>query len=271
MNADAVTRLSAAISSALASETGLRLTSDREAQIDVPFYFPDGDGIVIYVRDVGQGRLELTDKAHTIMHLSYHIDVDRLREGTRSAILEGVWNRHGIEDRDGELVAATDEGHIGRAVFSFVQALLETSDVRMLEREVVRSTFREDLERLLADRFPEMKRDYIDPVHDPVGLYPVPYLLNGTRRPLALFDVGTDDAAARAVVVADRHRVWRPEIVMVAVEQDQEQLARRSVAWLSDVFDKQFSRLGGNEAAIVDYVRREHDISVRLDAANGGN
>jgi hypothetical protein len=265
MSADGITRIAPAISSALAEETEVRLIDEHEAQIYVPFYFPDGDGLVVYVREVGGGRLELTDKAHTIMHLSYHIDVDRLREGTRSAVLERIWQRHGIEDREGELVSATDEQHVGQAVLSFVQALLETSDIRMLEREVVRSTFREDLERLLVERFPQVQRNYIDGQHDPAGTYPVPYLLNGTDRPLALFDVATDDAVARAIVIADRHREWRPTMVMIAVEQDQERLGRRSVAWLSDAFDKQFSRLAGNEDALVEYVEREQEIARRLE------
>ena len=85
MNADGITRIAPAISTALAEETRIRLVDDHEAQIYVPFYFPDGDGIVVHVRDVGGGRLELTDKAHTIMHLSYDVDVDRLREGGTSA------------------------------------------------------------------------------------------------------------------------------------------------------------------------------------------
>jgi len=253
-----------AIVSALAGEVDLRAIGDHEAQIYVPFYFPDGDGLVIHVRG-SNGRLEITDKAHTLLHLSYHTDVDRLRDGTRASLFERIRSRHGIEDRDGELVAMTDVEQVGTTVFSFVQALLEISDLRNLDREIVRSTFREDLDQLLTGHFAELVHPYSDPRHDPQGEYPIPYLLNGTSRPLAIFDVGTDEAALRAVVVATQYRSWgNTHMLFVAVEQDQEALQRRNVSWLSNAFDKQFATLAGNEDAIVGYLEREREISRRL-------
>lgn len=254
-----------AIESALAEDINLREISDREVQVYVPFYFPDGDGLVVHVRNAN-GCYEVTDKAHTLLHLSYHTDIDRIRaEGTRSSLLERIQHRHDIEDRDGELVAVTNAAGIGRTVFSFVQALLEISDLRNLDREIVRSTFREDLDQLLTTHFTEIQRPYSDPRHDPQGEYPIPYLMNGTVRPLAIFDVGTDDAALRATVIATQYRNWgRTDMLFVAIEQDQEKLSRRNVSWLSNAFDKQFATLAGNEGAIVAYLHREWDISQRL-------
>lgn len=262
-----LTLIKPAIDSALAEEIELRAIDDREAQVYVPFYFPDGDGLVVHVRRAG-GQLEITDKAHTLLHLSYHTDVERLRNGTRASLFERIRERHGIEDRDGELVAVTDQRRVGQMVFSFVQALLEISNLRNLDREIVRSTFREDLERLLTAQFPQIIRQYADPRHDPQAEYPIPYLLNGTRRPLAVFDVASDDAALRAVVVATQYRIWgHDDMLFVAIEQNQEDLQRRNVSWLSNAFDKQFATLAGNEDAIVAYLQREWDISRRLSEA----
>jgi hypothetical protein len=253
-----------AIESALAEDINLREISDTEVQVYVPFYFPDGDGLVVHVRS-SNGGYEVTDKAHTLLHLSYHTDIDRIREGTRSSLLERIRGRHDVEDRDGELVAVTDGAGIGRTVFSFVQALLEISDLRNLDREIVRSTFREDLDELLTTHFTGIQRAYSDPRHDPQGEYPIPYLLNGTVRPLAILDVGTDDAALRATVIATQYRSWgRTDMLFVAIEQDQEKLSRRNVSWLSNAFDKQFATLAGKEEAIVAYLNREWDISQRL-------
>jgi hypothetical protein len=257
--------IQSAIESALAEDVDLREISDREVQVYVPFYFPDGDGIVVHVRST-DGRYEVTDKAHTLLHLSYHTDVDRLRgEGTRSSLLERIRGRHDIEDRAGEFVAVTDASGLGRTVFSFVQAVLEISDLRNLDREIIRSTFREDLDQLLTTHFAEVQRAYFDPRHDPQGEYPVPYLLNGTVRPLAIFDVGTDDAALRAIVIATQFRSWgRTDLLFIAIEQDQEKLNRRNVSWLSNAFDKQFATLAGNEELIVAYLHREWDVSQAL-------
>ena len=254
-----------AIESALAEDIGLREISDREVQVYVPFYFPDGDGLVVHVRSAN-GGYEVTDRAHTLLHLSFHMDIERIRaEGTRSSLLERIRGRHDIEDRDGELVAITDAAGIGRTVFSFVQALLEISDLRNLDREIVRSTFREDLDQLLTTHFADLKRAYSHPRHDPQGEYPIPYFMNGTVRPLAIFDVGTDDAALRAIVIATQYRSWGSnDMLFVAIEQDQEKLSRRNVSWLSNAFDKQFATLAGNEEAIVGYLNREWDISLKL-------
>lgn len=253
------------IESALTEEIAFREVSDQEVQVYVPFYFPDGDGLVVHVRRSNLGY-EVTDKAHTLLHLSYHTDIDRLRaEGTRSSLFERIRHRHDIEDRDGELVAATDAQGIGRTVFSFVQALIELSDLRNLDRDTVRSTFRDDLDALLTGQFADLQRAYFDPRYDPQGEYPIPYLINGTVRPLAIFDVGTDDAALRAVVIATQYRTWgRTAMLFVAIEQEQETLTRRNVGWLSNAFDKQFANLAGNEDAIVAYLRREWDISTKL-------
>lgn len=254
-----------AIESALAENISLREISEREVQVYVPFYFPDGDGLVIHVRNA-DGRYEVTDKAHTLLHLSYHTDVDRIRaDGTRSSLLERIQGRHDIENRDGELVSVSDAAGLGRTVFSFVQALLEISDLRNLDREIVRSTFREDVEELLTTHFTELEKGYSDPRHDPQREYPIPFLMNRTVRPLAIFDVGTDDAALRATVIATQYHNWgRTDMFFVAIEQDQEKLSRRNVSWLSNAFDKQFATFAGNEDAIVAYLHRESNISQRL-------
>jgi hypothetical protein len=71
-----------AIESALAEDIDLREISDREVQLYVPFYFPDGDGLVVHVR-TANGRYEVTDKAHTLLHLSYHTDISCARRSAR--------------------------------------------------------------------------------------------------------------------------------------------------------------------------------------------
>src|SRR5215213_8707714 len=149
-----IAKLKPAIDSALAVEVEVRPVRDGEAQVYVPFEFPDGDGLVVHVRELPDGRLEVTDKAHTLLHLSYHTDIKRLQEGQRASVLEKVRLRHNLEDRDGEFVVPSTVETVGVDVFRFSQALLEISDVRNLDREIVRSTFREDFVDLMTEQFP---------------------------------------------------------------------------------------------------------------------
>lgn len=254
----AIDELESDISAALAREVRVHARRDGEVQVEVPFYFSDGDGFVVYVRDVGDGHLEVTDKAHTIQHMSYHVDTDKLRTGTRGGQFEQIRQRHRVEDRGGELVRTvlSDEG-IGESVFAFVQALLQVSDLRLLEKEIVRSTFREDLRETIAGHFPGVIAGYFDAAKDPDARYPIDFLLNGVSRPVAVFGIPSDEAALVALVTAKQFREWGRRLRLVAVESDQKDLTRRNVAWLSDTFDKQFSTLHGNESAIFGYLEDE--------------
>jgi len=259
-------RLQRLISSAFAQEVRLRTTSASEILVQVPFHFPDGDGFLVYIRQLADGSYELTDKANTLLHLSYHVDTDRLGEGARAAIFEGIRSRHGVQERQGELVARSPtEELLGSAVFNFVHALIQVADLRFLEREIVRSTFRDDFERLVLERFSDRAiKDYTDPVHDADGKYPVDFLLNGVTRPVAVFGVLSETAALKALVTAQQFISHGTRVRFVAVEEAQESLTRRTVAWLSDTFDKQFSSLHGNEEAISRYLEEEWQTARQL-------
>lgn len=256
------------LAAALSTRVAVHPVDDREAQVEVPFEFPDGDGFVIFVRETGGGA-EISDHAHTLMHLGYHTDVDRLATGARAEAFERIRARHGVEDRDGELVSATSWNELPTALFAFVQALIEVSELRNLDHERVRSTFRDDVRSMLAGAFAgELATDWIDRERDDDGLYPIPYVLNGTERPIAIFDVATEENAASALVVAKQHLAWERRLHLVAIERDQTRLPRRHVAWLSDAFDKQFATLTSREQAIVDYLREQHELFKRLGSSD---
>ena len=259
-----IANLKTSIDPALAAEVALRPVREGEVQVYVPFEFSDGDGLVVHVRDFGEGRLEVTDCAHTLLHLSYHTEIKRFTEGQRASLLEKIRLRHGVEDRDGEFVLASTPAAVGVDVFRFSQALLEISDLRNLDKEIVRSTFREDFRNLIGDRFPEAQRDYIDRARDPQGEYPVPFVLNGTPRPIGIFDVNSDERALEAVVIARQLRHWGHRMHFVAVEENQELLTRKHVAWLSATLDKQFPTLDGSQEEIVEHLAEQHALSLRL-------
>jgi hypothetical protein len=259
-----IANLKPAIDSALAAEVEVRPVRDGEAQVYVPFEFPDGDGLVVHIRELPDGRLELTDNAHTLLHLSYHTDIKRLQEGQRALLLEKILLRHDLQDRAGEFVAHSTASTVGVDVFRFSQALLEISDIRNLDREIVRSTFREDFVELMTEQFPDARRNYFDRDHDPRGEYPVPFVLNGTPRPIAIFDVSSDERALEAVVITRQLREWGHRMHVVAIEENQEELTRKHVAWLSAALDKQFPVLEGNEAVVTSYLAEQHELSLRL-------
>lgn len=250
--------LAGSLSRAVGAEVRVEPLGEHELRVFVPFEFPDGDRLVIRLRqDPGRGY-EWTDVGHTFMHLSYDLDVDALGSGNRKLLLEAIEQRAGVQERDGELVLATRFDAVAGDLFQFVQALLQISDLRFLSRELVKSTFSDDLKDLLRERFAARAHfAYLDPERDPEGRYPVDCLLNGLRRPLAVFGITNDAQARDATITLLQFHAWGRDIFAVGVHEEMETLTGKVLARFSDVVDKQFSSLAGNERAITDYVQRE--------------
>jgi Domain of unknown function DUF1828 len=117
-------------SAAVGAEVRVEPLGARDARVFVPFEFPDGDRLVIRLREIGDAGYELTDVGHTLMHLSYEVDMDALESGNRKILLEAIEQRTGIEERSGELVLPTRADVVAGDLFQFVQALLQISDLR---------------------------------------------------------------------------------------------------------------------------------------------
>jgi hypothetical protein len=253
-----LTDLAESFSEAVGAEVRVEPLGGRDARVLVPFEFPDGDRLVVRLRQDADAGYEWTDMGHTFMHLSYDIDMEGLGEGNRKVLLESIRHKAGIEERTGELVLPTSRAMAAGDLFQFVQALLQISDLRFLSRERVRSTFADDLQGLLLRGFGERAHfAYRDQEHDPEGRYLVDCWLNHLPRPLAIFGVASDSQAKDATITLLQFQKWGRDLFAMGIYEDMEELSSKVVARLSDVVDKQFSSLAGNERAIADYIERE--------------
>lgn len=260
--------LATRLSNAVGAEVRLEPVSETESRVFTPFRFPDGDHLVVRLQRAGQERWAWTDTGHTFMHLSYDMDVDALDSGPRARLLEETLRRFGVEDRGGELVLESSRELLGGSLLQFAQALIQVSDLRFLSRERVQSTFKEDFRVLMADSFGTRARfDYVDPDHDPNARYPVDCLVNGTARPLAVFALGSDSAVDVATIGLLQFKSWGRRIFSAGVFEDQEERNRKAVARFSDVVDKQFSTLHGNESDIVEYLREQLGEAAQTDGS----
>lgn len=213
-----------------------------------PYVLPDGDGLSIVLRS-SDGEWLLTDEGQTYMHLSYSIDPDQLLEGSRGRIVADALNAFNVTDEEGQLtmsLASLDD--LPGALFDFVQAQLKVSDVTFLSRELVRSTFLEDLRSLIGEHVPSsmVERNWHEPTHDQKRLYPVDFYVRADPRPLMLFAMPTENAVKEAIISLGAMERWGIPRLTVGVYEDQEQISRRSVAQLTDVISKGFSNLDGN-------------------------
>ncbi len=64
---------------------------DGELMVRTPFEFPDGDRYPIHLSELpGGGGLRLSDRGHTLMHISYEHDVDTFMDEPRGRLVNHV-------------------------------------------------------------------------------------------------------------------------------------------------------------------------------------
>lgn len=227
-------------------------------RVFTPFRFSDGDMFVILFKR-REDEWVLSDEGHTFMHLSYIFEDRDLRSGTRARLIENALSAFGVTEDDGELYVPAEEGQYGDALFSFVQVISKITDLTYLSRERVRSTFKQDFSTFFEQfhsRF-SLQFDWYDKVRDPEKKYPVDCVLTNDDRRVFIFALSSDRAVDAATIALLTFEKWGIRARSIGIFEDQQEISRISLARFSDVGDKQFSSLRGNEERITNYLSDE--------------
>lgn len=238
----------------------IRLEKDgiHRYRVFTPFTFDDGDHLSIILR-MKAGEWAFTDEGHTYMHLTYALNDADLYRGSRQKIIGRILTSFNVEDQDGELRLPVEGEEFGEALFTFVQALHKITDISFLSSERVRSTFLDDFRKLIEERIPQdrLKFDWTDPKVDPHEKYPIDCRINGMREPLFVFALLNDDRVRDATITLHHFERAQVSYRSLAVFEDQTDVNRKVLARFSDICDKQFSNLSGdNRNRIVDYIAK---------------
>ena len=211
---------------------------DGVLMLEAPFTFPDGDHFPIYLSETRAGSVVLSDRGHTLMHMSYEHDVDAFYDGARAALREQIVRDSSIEEDDGVFTVETPPNEIADTIFRFGQALTKIYDLTFLSRERVASTFYEDLRTLL---FGIVDEDRVETDHIPTEVpngsnYPVDYRLEGREgSSVFIYGVPNRDKARLTTIMLSHFLLHGLSFESVIVFENQQEIPRLDVARLTNV------------------------------------
>ncbi len=229
----------------LCQDIGVVERPDGELMLRTHFTFPDGDGYPFHLAESSAGGLRLSDKGHTLMHISYEHDIDAFFGGTRRMLLDRIVGESEIAFDEGVFSLETSAERLPDALFRFGQALTRIYDLTLLSRSNVGSTFYDDLADYLTSVIDESKleRDHLPAVPN-AEAYPVDYRIEGRDEvPLFLYGVpNRDKARLTTIMLAHFHR-HQLDFESIIVFENQADIPRVDLARLSDVGGDMISSL----------------------------
>ncbi|MCY3564119.1 MAG: DUF1828 domain-containing protein [Acidimicrobiia bacterium] len=241
----------------LCHEVGIERRPDGVLMLRTHFRFPDGDGYPIYLSELSGGGLRLSDRGHTLMHISYEHDIDSFMDGTRGMLMERIMNETGLSWEDGAFCLDTTPERLSEAVFGLGQALTRLFDLTMLSRTNVGSTFYDDLADLLTSLVDEAKiqRDYLPEIPN-AQAYPVDYRIEGKGMPLFVYGIPNRDKARLATIMLSYFHRHTLKFESILVFANQSEIPRMDLARLSDVGGEMISSLASHEDFTRKIIRR---------------
>ena len=223
-------------------------------QLRVPIFHEDGDMVDIYLQDspAGEEYVRICDFGLAVMRLSYTFEVN---SPTKQRIFDSILHNSGVKNEEGNIYLDARLDKLYEGILQFAGCIQKVCNMRYWSREIVRSSFYEDLEEYITT---EMQQ--FSPVANwsplPDYLISVDWSLTHNDRNFYVFGVtGNDKAKVVAIALLEFQKASLPFIAL-AVHEDMENLGFRERLSLTRNADKQYPQLTDfQESAVIDIDR----------------
>ena len=157
-------------------------------QLILPVFYEDGDMVDVYVQQCPdkKDKIRISDCGMTFMRLSYTYDIN---SPTREKIFTTILNQNSVINEDGNLYIDTSPEFIYQNLMQFVVCQQKICNMRLWQKETVRSLFFEKLEAFVESDLRMFKPEKsVIPLKD-YPIIEVDYSFEFSRKPFYLFGV----------------------------------------------------------------------------------
>jgi len=213
----------------------------------VPMFHEDGDMVDIFLEELPDGRVRVSDRGLSLMRLSYDIDIDT---ENKERIFKRILDENRILEDNGNLFADVKPEQLYPAVLNFGQTVARIANMALYRREVIANLFYEMLRDRVESRLGEFSpREDIIPIPQREELV-VDYALD-RQFPIYLFGVRERDTAKLRLTAVSCLEFQKAKLPFrsVVVHQDFDSLSKTDRQIITNAVDKQFTSLDEFDAS----------------------
>ena len=224
-------------------------------QLITPILHEDGDMIDIYLQDSPKEKnyIRICDFGMTTMRLSYTY---KINTSSRQRIFDSILINNGVQNDNANLYIDTTFDMLYERVMQFAGCVQKLCNMNYWSREVIRSSFYEDLKEYTIKELKEFNpRSDIAPISD-YEIITVDWELQYNNRTFYLFGVrGASKAKNTAIALLEFKKANLPFFSLIAHE-DMEELGKRETTYLTKNADKQYPTFADLKEGAISDIRR---------------
>ncbi len=211
-------------------------------QLIVPILHEDGDMVDIYIEDSPNGEdcIRICDYGMTLMRLSYAYEVN---SETRQKIFKSILINNGIEEHNGNLCLDSPVNLLYESILQFAGCVQKVCNMRHWSREIIRSTFYEDLREYTTTSLSQFEPVPDNSPLDNYQIISVDWSLTCNKRNLYLFGVGSNDKAKSTAISLLEFQKRQLPFISLIVHEDMEALGKKEKLYLTKNADTQYPSL----------------------------